>query len=109
MNNIKLFLVLICLSFSSLSFAIDLSDAKAQGLVGETKNGYLASVKHGSSAEVEALIKDINNKRKKRYNEISAKVGKPLAVIESLAGEKFQKNTKSGNYIQQGNGRWNKK
>ena len=44
------------------AFALDLGDAKARGLVGETAAGYLGAVK--PSAEVNTLVKDINAQRK---------------------------------------------
>ena len=91
------------------SFALDLSEAKSKGLVGETINGYLASPKGKPNDAVAALIKDINAKRKAKYQEVAKKVGKPISVIETLAGEKAQAKTSAGNYIQSSDGKWVKR
>lgn len=91
------------------AFALELQTAKAQGLVGERANGYLGSPKASASAEVKALIAEINAKRKKKYAEIAAKQGIKLNVVEKLAGEKAQKKTKSGHFIQAPNGAWQKR
>lgn len=89
-------------------FAIDLQTAKAQGLVGETTSGYLGAP--GSpSAEVRSLISDINSKRKAEYQKVAQKVGKPLKVIEQLAGKKAISKTRSGYYVQDSQGNWKKK
>ncbi len=97
------------MAVSQISFALSLSEAKTDGLVGEMTNGYLGSPSSGASAEVKALMKDINGKRKAKYIEISKKVGKSVSVIEKLAGEKAQAKTKSGQYVQSSSGRWGKK
>ncbi|MDF1690638.1 MAG: DUF1318 domain-containing protein [Cycloclasticus sp.] len=41
--------------------------------------------------------------------QIAAKVGKPLSVVEKLAGEKAIKKTTAGRYVQLPSGRWVKK
>lgn len=94
--------------YSIGAFAIDLQTAKAQGLVGETTTGYLGAPK-SPSAEVRSLIADINSKRKAEYQKVAQKVGKPLKVIEQLAGEKAIAKTRSGNYVQNPQGAWVKK
>ena len=95
--------------FSLPGFALDLTEAKQKGWVGEQVNGYLGSPTGKPSAEVAALINDINSKRKVKYQEIAAKVAKPLATVEQLAGEKAIAKTLSGNYVQLPSGGWAKK
>lgn len=88
------------------ALALDLEEAKSGGLVGETANGYLAAVK--PSAEVEALVADINNQRKSRYQQIANKNGISLAAVEARAGKKAISMTPAGEYVNTGKG-WQKK
>ena len=97
------------ITVSTVGFALDLQSAKNKGLVGETPSGYLAAPSGTASAEVKALMKDINAKRKAKYTEVAAKVGKSLAIVEQLAGQKAIEKTKPGLYIQQASGHWVKK
>ena len=94
------------LSVSSLAFALSLDEAKAKGLVGEKPSGYLGAVT--SSGEVQALVTDINGKRRKAYEEIAKRNGTALSAVEALAGQKAIQTTKTGNYIE-GPGGWTKK
>ena len=83
-------LVLLALTlFAMPASALDLGQAKAQGLVKETPSGYLAAVK--SSAEVNALVSKINAGRKAEYQKIANKRGTPLSVVEQQAGKKLVK------------------
>jgi len=71
------------------AFALDLSQAKSQGLVKETPGGYLSVAK--PSADVNALVSKINAGRKAEYQKIAKKQGVPLATVEQLAGKKLSK------------------
>jgi len=106
--SLWLSLALCSVLFSGGVMAIDLQAAKAQGLVGEMTSGYLGAPKP-PTPEVSSLITDINTKRKAKYQQVAQKVGKPLKVIEQLAGEKAIAKTRPGNYIQTPQGRWVKK
>lgn len=108
-KQILLSLSLLTILFSSASFAMDLSSAKAKGLVGEQTNGYLGSPKGKPSGDVAALIRDINAKRKAKYQQVAAKVGKSLSIVEQLAGEKAQSKTQAGHYVQTSSGKWIKR
>ena len=57
------------------AWAIDIRDAKAQGLVGEANTGYIAAVKSPASAEVRALLADVNAKRKAEFEATAKKTG----------------------------------
>lgn len=83
---------------SLTAFAIGLDDAKARGLVGETVDGYLGAVE--ASAEVNALVADINAKRKAEYQRIAQKNGIDLSTVEALAGKKAIEKTPAGQYVQ---------
>lgn len=90
------------------TFALDLQQAKSQGLVGEQLNGYLGVVSASGSGDVKALINDINAKRRSKYEAIAVQNSTSLETVELLAGKKAIEKTKSGNYVQTATG-WKKK
>ena len=65
-----LFTALVLLA-APAAFAIELADAKSQGLVGEQSNGYLGVVKNAPG--VQALVDSVNAKRRDAYQKIAAK------------------------------------
>ena len=103
---LALFTTLI-LAAAQPAFAIDLQAAKDQGLVGETPSGYLEAVKQ-PTAEVKALINDINAKRKARFKEIAASNNTSLEAVEQLAGKKAIEKSRPGSYVKIG-GAWQQK
>jgi hypothetical protein len=109
MNMKKIFTAIIFVMFFQSAWAIDLDSAKAQGLVGEANTGYLAAVKTPASAEVNALIADINAKRKAIFQDTAKKTGATLVQVSYLFYERAVKNTAAGHYYQDKNGAWQKK
>ena len=107
MKKVIIIAYVVLSGFASNGWALDLGDAKTQGLIGETPSGYLEAVVSPSSS-VSALINDINEKRKRHYQQIATKNGTPLEVVEKLAGETALKKTESGNYVKIG-GKWIKR
>jgi uncharacterized protein YdbL (DUF1318 family) len=107
MKKVFIYSLLISLFFVSISFALDLDTAKNSGLVGEKTDGYLGSVTN--SAEVNALVNDINQKRKIKYQEIAKTNGTDLKSVEMLAGKKAYENTKKGHYVLTDGNSWIKK
>ena len=91
----------------TMSWAATLPEAKAAGMVGEMPDGYLGVVK--ASPEAEALVADINAKRKAAYEGIASKTGQAVEIVEKLAGEKALNKTEPGNYIKYPDGTWHKK
>ncbi len=89
------------------AFALTLEEAKSKGLVGEKTNGYLGLV-HASDGEAQALVNDVNQKRRQAYEDIARRNGTKMSEVETLAGEKAIQNTKPGNLIE-GPGGWMKK
>lgn len=99
----KLFLMLgLLLSFSA--FALGLSEAKEQGLVGEQMNGLLGVVE--VSAQASQLVNDINAKRLVKYKQIAEKNAMTVEQVSILAGEKTIKKTPAGQYIKNASGQW---
>ena len=99
--------ILLALAFQS-AWAIDLHSAKEQGLVGEANTGYLAAV--GSpSAEVSALIADVNRKRKAEFQRTAEKTGATLEQVRFRFWELAVERTRPGHYYQDRQGAWKKK
>lgn len=96
-----------CLTGSQPLFALSLEEAKSQGLVGEKLNGYLGLVVPGH-ADAQAVVKDVNQKRRQAYEEIARRNGTNITAVETLAGEKAVQNTRPGNFVE-GPGGWVKK
>lgn len=106
MNIYRNILLVISLFFSSLSFALELDDAKQQGLVGEKDNGYLGIVV--AQSEAQKLVNDVNQKRREIYIELATKNNITLAQVEKLAAQKAYAKTLSGHYLWVDGG-WQKK
>ncbi|WP_105167119.1 YdbL family protein [Pseudoalteromonas sp. T1lg23B] len=102
----KLLVTIAALGMAFSAWALTLDSAKDQGLVGETANGYLAVV--SNAAQVQALIDDINAKRKAKYQQLAKQNGISLSQVELLAGKKAIEKTAKGHYVQV-NGSWVKK
>ncbi len=100
--------ILLVLSMQA-AWAIDLNDAKAQGLVGEARTGYLAAVEKPVSAEVKALIADVNAKRKAQFEKTAAKTGTTVLQVSNRFYELAVQKTRPGHYVQEASGRWKKK
>ena len=91
------------------AWAIDIDSAKAQGLVGEANTGYLAAVKTPASAEVNALIADVNSIRKTKFQSAAKKTGTTVAQVSNRFYEIAIQKTEAGHFYQDKGGRWVKK
>lgn len=110
MTNFKKILVAIGLiMFLQNAWAIDIRGAKAEGLVGEANTGFIAAVQTPASAEVRALIEDVNKKRKAKFNSTAEKTGTTVAQVAHRFYELAVQKTAPGNYYQDAGGRWKKK
>lgn len=107
MKNLTAILMTGVLLAAMPALAIDLQTAKDQGLVGETPSGYLEAVTQ-PSAEVKALMDDINAKRRQKFEEIAARNNTSLEAVELLAGKKAIEKSTPGSYIKIG-GAWQRK
>ena len=105
----KLFAAIGLLLFLQNAWAIDIRDAKEQGLVGEANSGYIAAVQSPASAEVRALIADVNGKRKAQFAQTAQKTGVTVAQVANRFYELAVQKTAAGNYYQDAGGRWKKK
>jgi uncharacterized protein len=89
------------------AWGLSLEEAKGKGLVGERANGYLGVV-NAADRDAQALVQDINQKRRQAYEEIAKRNGTQLNAVETLAGEKAIHNTKPGHFVE-GPAGWVKK
>ncbi len=107
MKNLIAILFLVLLAQGA--WAIDINSAKEQGLVGEANTGLLAAVKKPPSAEVAALIRDVNARRKARFEQA---VRRTDATPEQVRARFYQlavEKTRPGHYYQDTSGAWRKK
>ena len=76
------------LGFSLNTFALELKEARSSGKVKELATGYIEAT--DSSAEVTALVKEVNAKRKKHYEKVAKKNGTSIDVVSQKAAEKIK-------------------
>lgn len=100
-------LIAIFLSTVTPALSLSLEEAKTKGLVGEKPNGYLGAVNPASS-DVRELTDDVNQKRRRAYEDIAKRNGTAVEAVEVLAGEKAIQNTKPGHFVE-GPGGWTRK
>ena len=108
MNFRSLGLLLITLmTLSAPAYALDLHEARASGQVGEKLNGYVSALK--DTADVQALVAEINAKRKQEYARISAENSQPVDVVAKLAAEQIINGLEPGVFYQAADGSWKKR
>lgn len=105
----KTFLAIGLMMLLQNAWAIDIRNAKAEGLVGEANTGFLAAVQTPASAEVRALIADVNKKRKAQFTNTAEKTSTTVAQVANRFYELAVQKTAPGNYYQDSGGRWKKK
>ena len=111
MNILRIFhtttLALAMLVITSPAFALDLQTARAQGIIGEKIDGYIAAIQPGSDAET--LVKDVNERRLQEYQRISKENGKPVDVVAKLAVPQIVQKLAPGSMYQGTDGSWKKR
>ncbi|AUS65436.1 YdbL family protein [Escherichia albertii] len=107
MKKILLVVVWIISLMSSNVMALTLDEARSQGRVGETLNGYLVALK--TDAETQTLVKDINEARNRSYQQLAKQNNVSTEDIAKLAGQKLVERAKPGEFVQGINGKWLRK
>ncbi len=92
MKNFLLALVMSAVAFPA--YALDLHSARADGSVVETPEGYIKAAK--PSDEVNALVTDVNAKRRAEYERISKQNGQSVEVVGKLAAPQIAKSVAAG-------------
>ncbi len=88
--------------------AISLDAARTQGLVGETRSGYLAPVRT-PSGDVQQLIESVNAKRRDHYRRIASQNGVGIEEVGRLSAEKIINGLPGGAFYQGSSGGWQRK
>jgi hypothetical protein len=89
--------------------AIDLDQARAQGLIGERPDGLVGVVAASAPAEVVALADSVNKARMASYREVAQKNQTPVEAVQAIAGEKqVQKAKENKWYYMEPGGAWRK-
>jgi len=101
--------LLLGLSLSGLALALTLDEAKAQGLVGEKIDGFVAAVATSPTAEVQMLITATNDGRRKVYEDLAKRNGITVEAVGVVSAEKLRANAGSGEYVQNASGQWERK
>ncbi len=86
-----------------------LDGAKSAGQIGEGVDGYLHLVDKNAPGDVKALVKDVNNKRKTKYEGIAKTRGTSVKDVAALAGAKLVERTPAGQYVMDSSTKWRKK
>ncbi|EKH8495397.1 YdbL family protein [Salmonella enterica] len=106
----KKYLILWVLTLSLLTpsvWALTLDEARTQGRVGETLNGYLVALKN--DAETQKLGLDINHARRASYQQLADSNHLPVDEVAKMAGQKLVERARPGEYVQGINGKWMRK
>lgn len=103
------FLGLLLLLAGPAALADALDDAKRAGEVGEQADGYVGIVSPPGSSSIQALVADINARRREQYRAIAARNGIELEAVELLAGQKAMDKTPPGQFIRPAGGAWRRK
>src|SRR5262250_1215244 len=97
--------VLVCLALlPAAAFALTLDEARAQGLIGEDWTGYVAAVSANPSADVKALVADVNAKRREVYAQIAKQTSTandPVTAddVGRLGAGKLFEKAQAGSYV----------
>jgi uncharacterized protein YdbL (DUF1318 family) len=89
--------------------ATTLDGAKAAGQIGESVDGYVHLVDQNAPADVKALVKEVNDKRRVKYEGIAKKRGVSVEDVAALAGAKLVERAPAGQYVMDSSARWRKK
>ncbi|HAU3238727.1 TPA: YdbL family protein [Salmonella enterica subsp. diarizonae serovar 50:k:z35] len=87
--------------------ALTLEEARTQGRVGETLNGYLVALKN--DAETQKLVLEINLARRASYQQLADSNHLPVDEVAKMAGQKLVERARPGEYVQGINGKWMRK
>lgn len=80
--------------------------AKADQIVGETIDGYLALIDFNASAEVQAAVNEINIRRKSVYTALAREKGTSPENVAGVSGEKLVAKAKPGEKVRLSDGEW---
>ena len=97
-------LTLLLMVMALPALALDLQGARTQGLVGEARTGYIEAIVN--RPDVQALVTEVNNKRRDEYAKISRENGQSVDVVAKLASEQIINRLGAGSYYKDASGSW---
>ena len=97
----------VAMLMSAPVYALDLHQARNAGIVGEKLDGYTAVLK--STPESEALVYDVNQKRRQEYARISQQNNQPVDIVAKLAAQQIILGLEPGAFYQGPEGIWKKR
>jgi hypothetical protein len=106
--TLRFLLLVALLAAGNAAYALDLDQAKREGLVGETMEGYVDVVDASAPAEVKVLVEETNAKRHAEYQRIARQNGLEIEQVEALAAKKAIDKTRIGDWVRV-NGSWRQK
>ena len=109
LGRFTLLLIMIAVFTAMTANAADLASAKADGWIGEKPDGYIGLVRNDAPADVQALVRDVNAKRRSEYQRIADRQGAPLSEVEKVGGMTAIEKTRPGHYVMDASGRWRRK
>lgn len=105
--------LLVVLAFwlsASAAVASALDDARAAGIVGERRDGYVALVVESPTDAQKAFAAGINAERKAAYARVARKTGaSPAAVAKLQAEQLIREQVAKGHYVEGADGSWVRK
>lgn len=102
-------LMWLMLIITPTAFAQSLEEAKATGMIGEKRDGYIGLVQGSAPPAVVSLVEDVNRQRRERYQQIARENGISVDQVAQLAFNKAIEATRSGHFLEDANGRWVRK
>ncbi|MBT5415041.1 MAG: YdbL family protein [Rhodospirillaceae bacterium] len=99
-------LLLLPLAGALPAWADALDDALKAGLVGETREGYIAPIQNPPAPEITALVNNINARRRAQYTKIAEENGSDIQTIERIAGKRVIERARPGTYVKNAAGDW---
>jgi uncharacterized protein YdbL (DUF1318 family) len=106
LSLIAAFLLALVVEMPAGARAAEIDVAKAAGHVGERFDGYLGVVKADAPPATQQFVKDINAKRRLRYQELAQRNGVLVDEVARIAGKKLVNRAPSGQYVMPTSGAW---
>jgi hypothetical protein len=97
----------IVLLIAAPAFALDLHQARSQGLVGELPTGYVEAL--STQPGVVGVVSDVNSKRKAEYERIAVAKGQSVDVVAKVAAQEIITGLEPGSSYKGSDGSWKKR
>jgi uncharacterized protein YdbL (DUF1318 family) len=103
------FMISVLIGFSQYSFAGSLDAPRAAGLVGERYDG-LAVIRDGSAnADIKALTKSVNTKRRALYQSVADGQNTKIQAVAKIYAAKIYEKAPAGYWFLSSGGQWSQK